>query len=204
MRSFTRLLAAGQSVMGIKKHPGPYRMNQDHLLPRFEPIDRPAAAVPAPTELEARPPAAPESETTLGPSASPSDDNKGAGAPKEKRPALPRRWLARLLRPFASKASRPEKSAVRGQAARRPVQGELALNLKVVRNDLTDCDGAGAAPGLLSPNGGAQRRQPIGMVWNRLSARLLMQAATEFNVVQKERGKLLSQAGDGSGGARRS
>src|SRR5690242_1793856 len=38
-----RLLAAGRSIMGIRKKPGPYRMSQENLLPRFAPAP---AAVP--------------------------------------------------------------------------------------------------------------------------------------------------------------
>ena len=44
--NFTRLLAAGRSVKGIKREPGPYRMNQEHLLPKFEgPAQKALAAV---------------------------------------------------------------------------------------------------------------------------------------------------------------
>jgi hypothetical protein len=88
------------------------------------------------------------------------------------------------------------------------IQTELSLNgVKVVRNDLIDSDlqaGAGRLTLLKTsvPNSGGGR--PLGMVWNRLSARLLRQAAQEFNAVQKERGKFLSQAGDGGRGSRRS
>jgi len=72
------------------------------------------------------------------------------------------------------------------------VQTEFSLErVKVVRNDLTDSDFELASK--------AGPRQPLGMVWNRLSARLLRQAAQEFNLAQKQRGKLLTQAGDGRG-----
>jgi hypothetical protein len=81
--------------------------------------------------------------------------------------------------------------------------------IKVVRNDLSDSDFQ-VVPSRQRPktsvpeDEGMEKsaRQPIGVVWNRLSARLLRQAAQEFNVVQKQRGKLLSQVGHGEGSGR--
>jgi hypothetical protein len=89
----------------------------------------------------------------------------------------------------------------------RHVQGELSLNaIKVIRNDLSDSDFdviASAKQSTISPTAAANGPRPgLGMVWNRLSARLLRQAALDFSAVQKERGKLLSQAGHGGGGDR--
>jgi hypothetical protein len=88
-----------------------------------------------------------------------------------------------------------------------PVQTELSLDgVKVIRNDLADSDSqvkttrrpTATQAAVSSRTGG----QPLGMVWNRLSARLLRQAAQEFTVVQKQRGRVHSQTGDDRGGSR--
>jgi hypothetical protein len=163
--SLMRLLAAGRSIMGIKKQPGPYRMNQEHLLPNFAPVHKAAAAGRSP---------------------------KG--------------FLTRWVTQFGRKRQRRGCSAPAPGA--RHVQTELSLDtVKVVRNDLSDCDfevistvRPAAGPLADGKPAGSQRRV-LGMVWNRLSAHLLRQAASDFNLVQKERGKLLSQAGHGNGGA---
>ena len=81
----------------------------------------------------------------------------------------------------------------------------MLAGVKVVRNDLKDSDfelvalpsGAGGASTQASGRPGT-----VGVVWNRLSARLLRQAVQDFNVVQKERGKLLSSAGSDRRSAR--
>lgn len=151
--------------MGIKKQPGPYRMSQEHLLPKFAPVHKRASAGTA----------------TQG---------------------FLMRWATR----FGRKGQR------RGCSVPAPggrhVQTELSLDtVKVVRNDLSDCDfevvstvRQAAGPLADGKPAGSQRRV-LGMVWNRLSAGLLRQAASDFSLVQKERGKLLSQAGHGNGGA---
>jgi hypothetical protein len=197
--SFTRLLAAGRSIMGIKKQPGPYRMNQEHLLPKFAPAPKSPGAAAAPKLTDVGP-------GSGAPTAFPSDC---AIAPPTSAAALAvrpdpiedrSRWsfIDRWFRRVPGVAGR--KGKVRRPGSKNgSVQTELSLDaVKVVRNDLAEGDFDIA----LASNKGAVGRQS-GMVWNRLSARLLRQAALEFNLVQKERGKLLSQAGHDAGGARR-
>jgi hypothetical protein len=176
---FTRLLAAGRSVMGIKRHPGPYRMNQDHLLPRFDPPRRLGRSLVG----------SPEAEPGQASSAAAAASGGGKS----------RNLLARVVARFIHRKDRRQGN--RPAAARTgggPVQTELSLaDVRVVRNDLTDSDfdivaGRGGK--------GANGRPALGLVWNRLSARLLRQAAQEFKDVQKERGKFLSQASSGDGG----
>ena len=53
--NFTRLLAAGRSVMGIKKEPGPYRMNQEHLLPKFVAAHKTARPLKQPLVADVEP-----------------------------------------------------------------------------------------------------------------------------------------------------
>ncbi len=201
--SLMRLLAAGRSIMGIRKQPGPYRMTQENLLPKFAPPPRPGAPAKRPqpasgpaTKGEAAASAAPTTAASSEPSQRPPPARNGkSGA---------RSLFVRLVNPFSHPA---RKSGFEPPPQGKPVQAELSLDsLKVVRNDLTDCDfevipaaRIGPASGGAKPGGGTDRRA-LGMVWNRLSARLLRQAALDFTLVQKERGKLLSQAGHGGGG----
>ncbi|MFO1497413.1 MAG: hypothetical protein U1G07_03280 [Verrucomicrobiota bacterium] len=203
--SFTRLLAAGRSIMGIKQSPSPYKMSQEHLLPKFNR----RAKEPAP-ELALAAPGAPVGTDQVAETLSPPAKRGGSpsGSRREARPPrTSRSRLGGILGSFGSGWRRLIKRG-RGQAAQaspvgRPVQTELSLDtVKVVCNDLADAEDAEGP--------GRRRRwrdldhegQRFGMVWNRLSARLLRQAVQEFNVVQKERGKLLSQTDHGGGGAR--
>ena len=130
--SFTRLLAAGRSIMGIRKGPGPYRMNPGSLLPNF-------AAVPK-----------------VVPGAAPAKPVGELGD-------VPARRLDQ-------KANHNESSS----------KGEIGTDPKMTASQ------PGQAGNVATP-----RRQPLGMVWNRLSAHLLRKAAQEFSLMQKERGKLL-------------
>lgn len=211
--------------MGIKKKPGPYKMSQDHLLPKFAPVRKPGEeriGVPNGHEGPAAVAAAlrPETTTTLenaveaaveakltAPVAQPiavQDDP----AKERKRKGARRfgfRWAGRLAR-FAGRGSGSSRT---GQSSQ-PDDVELTIErVRVVRNDLSDSDyqvvlaqnGSSSKNPTSNGTNGDGGRRPLGMVWNRLSARLLRQAALDFNAVQKERGKLLSQASNGGGGA---
>ena len=161
----------------MKEAPSPYRMNQEHLLPKFNQVVVAASAftaeTPDPTEAtSAAPPVA---------------------APR----SIWRRLIGRWAR--SEERSRPKPAAIAGRA----IQTELSLNaVRVVRNDLKDSepiDGPGRVGKRREPDAPGQS----GMVWNRVSARLLRQAVQEFNVVQRERGKLLSHTDSSGGGPRR-
>lgn len=196
-----RLLAAGRSVIGIRREPGPYRMNQENLLPKFNAGCKTAftAILPPEGRPEMEPAAVtpPETEAVAAACAG----NKGRVLGPGTVELGWWRWaLGRLL-------WRGGKSSEAAREKRHPVQGQLSLDsVRVVRNDLTDCDFQVAPQRILARPVAANQtpgpRQPLGMVWNRLSARLLRQAAEEFSELQKQRGKLLSQAGHGRGGAR--
>jgi hypothetical protein len=206
--SLMRLLAAGRSIMGIKKARGPFRMSQENLLPKF------AAPGPKAASVLGKRPEASASAGSPAESAGPAESVAGvepdgagqSGSASSKSGS--RNLLVRLVLQLARRG-RGQTRAAPLPPGRRPVQTELSLDtIKVVRNDLKDCDfeviPAGRKGARVSGNGGtagAQRRT-FGIVWNRLSARLLRQAASEFELVQKERGKLLSQPGDGGGSAR--
>ena len=171
--------------MGIRRAPGPYRMNQEHLLPKFAP-----KVLPPNVEVTARP--------------SPTKDDRATGplprgnTPLSGHESRPKRPINTLIYNLLSilKPKKENLMPTKSSAApsRQLVQAELSLDtVRVVRNDLTDSDLEESTPR-------RKTGQPLGIVWNRLSARLLRQAAHEFNVVQRERGKLLTQAGSGSGG----
>lgn len=196
--------------MGIRMKPGPYRMSQENLLPKFPPAPKDGGLPdPRPVReqvLETRevPAVIPAGARgcSCGGAASP---GPGPGqAASRQRPAGASRLHERVARALARVSGRAR--GKRDQKVGRPVQTELSLDtIKVVRNDLTDCDGE-AGPGEVVRGGrgrnGSASLRPLGMVWNRLSARLLRQAVREFDLVQKERGKLLTQAGSGGGGSR--
>jgi hypothetical protein len=193
-------------------------MNQEHLLPRFdappqkepavdakenveepEPPDTPQAATPSVADGSAASPVASVAATeaaTSEPVPVPAAA-KAETAKKEKAGFFSR--VARLCG-FGRRAKTVRPGTKRG----RMVQTELSLDsLKVVRNDLQDSDfevvPVRGAPQAASGNGSGQQ---VGVVWNRLSAKLLRQAVQDFNFVQKERGKLLSQTGSDRGSPR--
>lgn len=203
--SFMRLLAAGRSIMGIKKQPGPYRMNQDNLLPKFASVPKVANSVRSGTVSKGE--ARPDSEMAARDSDDKNSGNgSGGGEVADKRNrrlsgptgsvkshGVLTRLASRLTRWGRAPGKSEESTPIPGRA----IQGELSLEtVKVVRNDLSEAE-FGTGKG--RSGAGQAGRAPLGMVWNRLSARLLRQAAQEFTLVQKERGKLLSQAGPSRG-----
>jgi len=212
--TLTRLLAAGRSIVGIRKGPGPYRMSPEHQLPNFGPLPKPplqTTSVPvkqplatAVTGEQVRPLVGP---TPLPRTAVHSElelPRPVAGAPSPKADSRRFFWhlATQLARWARHRGQRPTPSAGGGH-----VQPELPLaSLKVVRNDLKDSDGESKTarrPNTL--NSGATRltnspRTPSGIVWNRLSAPLLRQAAQEFDSAQEQRARFLSHASNGRAG----
>jgi hypothetical protein len=207
--SFTRLLAAGRSIIGIRKGPGPYRMNPGNLLPKFPPVRKTGSGVdPSGLTAESNVPQEPIRATGAKSALVSVGNCQGyLGVAEGKRQGILRRVFTQMALTLTRRRS--QAGLVRGEE-QSPVRAGLALDrLKVVRNDLSDSEVEFSATRSRAVAGSQRRgsanttlRQPLGMVWNRLSANLLRQAADEFNLVQKERGKLLSQAGHGSAGAR--
>src|SRR4051812_44939857 len=123
-----RLLAAGRSVIGIKKDPGPYRMNQENLLPQFvatqktalplkqpldaaaEKVDDQAPAVVISTPVEKREAGKPQANCR--------SRSHGRGTP-----TLLKRLAARFLR-----LGRRNESAPTGRKPSYPIQTELSLD----------------------------------------------------------------------------
>src|SRR5262249_29001816 len=152
--------------------------NQEHLLPKFAPVQKPPVAGPEQrAETVNQEVVAPN--PTAAPAEKPADvqpprPGNGRSTGRKGAVALLKRLKPKWLQRGKGQSARMRKSV--GP----PVQAELSLDtVKVVRNDLSDSDFA------LVPQEGAggkatSTRQPLGMVWNRLSARLLRQAAEEF------------------------
>ncbi len=141
--SLVRLLAAGKSVVGMSDDVSPYRLTQQRLLPRFGPPkkDDPGngqnRAVIARVEVlpsEPKVAAAPQQ-------APPASAGAPAAAPRVSNVARAGRWLAgRFQRRSRSAPPKPEPQPAK-PGVPPPVQGELLLDhVKVVRNDLSDCD----------------------------------------------------------------
>jgi len=172
-------------------------MNQEHLLPKFEvPAHKSLAAVIEEEQVAETVQPAVEKEAAVATAAS--------EVKVDRKRSIFRRMAKRVM--FWNRRSSGSKSA--GKPSRL-IQGELMLaGVKVVRNDLKDSDfelvalPAGAAGGSTQASGRPGTAGSMGVVWNRLSARLLRQAVQDFNVVQKERGKLLSSAGSDRRSAR--
>jgi hypothetical protein len=118
--SLVQLLSVGRSLLNIQDKPSPYRMRQDHLLPKFGRVEE--------TESEKRVVReAPPAETRKEPKVNESQEVK------VKRGGSLFRWM-KGANPFTRKAPAvaPEKA---------PVQCELVLDsVRPVRNDLHDTD----------------------------------------------------------------
>ena len=179
--------------MGIKKQPGPYRMNEDHLLPRFQSPPRTVAVtvgdeLPTPSHPVT---AQPEPEQEPGVGGATVGTNVKRQSTKARPPRI-RRLFAWLSTTWSGNRRIAQAYPASAKQGKQPVQAEFALNtVRVVRNDLSDC--GNGVPGTLNGAAGSDvvGRRPVGIVWNQLSARLLRQAVIDFNLVQKERGKLL-------------
>jgi hypothetical protein len=174
-----RWLAVGTSVNSIKDHRSPYKMVQQHLLPKFGPNPLPGpqeAALLSPAE-PSRPPGVkkswfrrwvplkrkkkmnPATEIKLSAMATSPVSTVAEFYPQG-------RWTAN---PFHQKPG-PKRAAA-------SVQGELALDMvKVVRNDLNDSDleliagrAVGSAPSPIRSQGASEGS---GYLWSRLTTRL--------------------------------
>ena len=143
--SLIRLLAAGSSIRGIKDQRSPYKMTQQHLLPKFgstkdpEPQASAMSALPAPARV------LPAKDSELPVELLTQNKQTQMTVVKEDASRAPRlmgsarvagtpfwRW-AQSKNPFRSKPA-PRKRVG-------PLQGELLLEgVKVVRNDLNEAD----------------------------------------------------------------
>ena len=191
--TLTRLLAAGRSIVGIRKGPGPYRMSRRCKQRPF----RSNSLWPLPLQASR--------------CAHWSVQHRCLERLSILNSSFLAQWRERLVRKLIHGGSsgiwRRSWRAGHDTVGGGHVQPELPLaSLKVVRNDLKDSDGESKTarrPNTL--NSGATRltnspRTPSGIVWNRLSAPLLRQAAQEFDSAQEQRARFLSHASNGRAG----
>ena len=173
--SLMKLLTVGQSLRGLSKEENPYKINEQHFLPKFAPVGRPvslappkerlAQAVPVYSALRATPVATPTKRTVKI-----ATTEKGPAVYAVKRPAS----AAKEAKGWRSLFSFFVRSKPR---VRRPlVQGEMTLEtLKVVRNDLSEAD-LEVVPAKLAPStepaSAANEPQATRSVWSRAAAQL--------------------------------
>ena len=135
-----KLLTVGQSLRGLTNEPSPYKLNEQHFLPKFAPVGRPVSLAPPQERLaQAVPVRSDVRAIAVSPSAikavPTTSTAKAPAATEVRRPASgvkeEKGWRAFFA--FAAR-SKPR--------TRRPlVQGEMTLEmLKVVRNDLSEAD----------------------------------------------------------------
>src|SRR5688572_20015679 len=112
--SLMRLLTATRSISDVKNEPSPYRMSQQHLLPKFGPR-KPADE-------------AGDAKENLGEgNGDRTDADCSLKSESSRKPKTS--WWQKLFRRQPRRESRG------------PVQGEFGLDLvKVVRNDLSDAE----------------------------------------------------------------
>lgn len=185
--SLMRLLTVGRSIATIKDQPSRYKMTQQNLLPKFGPPNR-SEATAAPLQPTQTPAAkiekikqAPASQKEMpttkkkmsaealndaGP-----DEQSVSASPNVPKAAFPGGRWSRIRNPFGARKT--------AEVERVPTQGELSLDMvKPVRNDLNDADlevvlcrkrPVDPEKEISAP---AERHEPVGYLWSRLSSRL--------------------------------
>ncbi len=168
------LLNVGKSLRGVTNEPSPYKIAEQHFLPKFASVGRPVSLAPTKERLAKPIPirSAVRAMAAAAPAMAPVPmaTNARAAVPHEvKRPPRAAKETKGWLGFFSFAA--PSKSRKRPPL----VQGEMTLeSLKVVRNDLSEADlevvpvklGASTEP---VP---ATEDLPVaGSVWRRAAAR---------------------------------
>jgi len=160
--SLLQLLTVTRSIKTVKDQPSPYRMKQDHLLPKFSASRTETEVADAETHApdvrgreEGK--AVTDSETSQG---------KAPGSALAEERRVPQEGFFRRWMPFRRK---------RRERQRMPVQTELLLEaVKVVRNDFSEEDvfagglSAGKAPR-------PKTRTTAGRWWVKVQSRFLAQ-----------------------------
>ena len=182
--SLGKLLAAGKSLVGLRNDGSRYRVDKQARLPKFNspknpfiPAEQPVAqTAPAPVFAE-----------TVEPRPVVATARAGAVIVKQRifRAPVGARvtvWLGewrKKLNPLLRRKARrsPFRSAGPGGAPP-AIQPELSLDrVQVVRNDLSDTDfevvksARSQRPGAQMMAATAQKLEPVGAVWNRLTTR---------------------------------
>ena len=178
--SLGRLLAAGKSLVGLSGDASRYRVTKLARLPKFISPKNPFASGELP------PAAASDQPTASKPVITVARPDASGSAKRISRTSLTPRlteWLRRLGRktnPLARRSQTPGlgKSATKiGSLGTQ--QGELSLDsVRVVRNDLSDTDFEVVRPAAAKPVSPviamtAEKLEPVGAAWNRLTSRFL-------------------------------
>lgn len=185
--SLMRLLTVGRSLGTIQDRPSPYKMTQQNFLPKFGPMNRAEAkadAVPEETRkatpkverpkqqlssweklLKTKKKMSSEALDKVGP------DEQATAVVNVPKAAFPLGRWSMIKNPFDLWKTDKTQSS--------PTQGELSLDLvKPIRNDLNDADlevvpvkkgPATSEKKLAAP---AEKQEPVGYLWSRLSSRL--------------------------------
>ena len=173
--SLMRLLTVGQSVRGLSNEPSPYKINEQHFLPKFASVGRPVSLAPPKERLaqavrvrssDQAVAVDPASRAVTVAAFTPSPVAKAIQRPVSVAKEEEKGWRS-LLSFFGRSKPRP----------RRPlVQGEMTLEtLKVVRNDLSEAD-LEVVPVKLAtpaePAPAAKDETVANSVWSRATAQL--------------------------------
>ena len=135
-----RLLAVGQSIIGVKDGPSRYKMAEQNLLPKFASATRPLAS--GLTIKSARPGDGSVAKANKTENASFAAKARTDGSPAAIKPCVPAKTAAIPAKgPLSLFKQNPFVSRPATKINRLPVQAELSLDaVKVVRNDLSDAD----------------------------------------------------------------
>jgi hypothetical protein len=176
--SLGRLLATGKSLVGLSSDASRYRVNKQARLPKFISPKNPFASGETPAASVIEQPAAPKPVVAVASADASEAGKKNSRVPVSARAA---EWLGewgRKLNPLARRSQTPGPvKSVAPSGSPNARQGELPLDtVRVVRNDLSDTDfevvrSAAAKP--VSPVIAltAEKFEPVGAAWHRLTAR---------------------------------
>ena len=172
--SLGRLLATGRSLVGLRNGESRYRESKQVRLPKFISPKNPFASSDDNSELQV---------TVATPVTVSATACSVAATPAKRGPSLLVRagaWFGSLstkVNPFRGRKERASAAGLQPAEAK-PKQGELTLErVRVLRNDLSDADGAkaktnvGAKPGIPVVAATLGKLEPVGAAWDRLATK---------------------------------
>lgn len=172
--SLGRLLATGRSLVGLRNGESRYRESKQVRLPKFISPKNPFASGDDNSELQV---------TVATPVTVSATARSVAATPAKRGTSLLVRagaWFGSLstkVNPFRGRKERVSAARLPSAEAK-PKQGELTLErVRVLRNDLSDADGAkaktnvGAKPGISVVAATLEKLEPVGAAWDRLATK---------------------------------
>ncbi len=176
--SLMKLLTVGQSLRGLNNEPNPYRITEQHLLPKFASVGRPVSLAPPkerftkPIQVRANLQAIAISPAAIKAGATASAAK--AALDNESKRVVAERGERKGWRSLFSVADRTK------PRVRRPlVQGEMTLDtVRVMRNDLSEADlevvvMAAKLEPKPEPASPASPPAVVGSAWSRAATRLI-------------------------------